>query len=201
MSFVENTMNFVIDENAAMAQIELQTAESKRTKRKLHPSLRIDMTPMVDLGFLLITFFIFTTTMSEKKAVKLFVPSDKGAPSPYGQSKVLTLLLGKNNKVYAYEGKFEDAVNGNRIVSTTYTESNGIGDLIRQKQKQLQQTDKKEGRNGLLLLIKPANQSSYKNVIDALDETMINDVKKYMIIDLTPEEKLQLEKLNHQAAK
>lgn len=201
MSFMENTMSFVIDENAAMAQFELQPAEAKRTKRKLHLSLRIDMTPMVDLGFLLISFFIFTTTMSEKKAVNLFVPSDKGAPSPYGESKVLTVLLGQNNKVYAYEGKFEDAVKGNRIISTTYNESNGIGNLIRQKQKQLEQTDKKEGRNGLLLLIKPTKQSSYKNVMDALDETMINDVKKYMILDLTREEKLQVEKLNHQAVK
>ena len=201
MSFVENTMNFIIDENAAMAQIELQTAETKKTKRKLHPSLRIDMTPMVDLGFLLITFFIFTTTMSEKKAMKLFMPAGKGAPSPYGESKVLTVLLGQNNKVYAYEGKFEDAVKGNRIISTTYNESNGVGNLIRQKQKQLQQADKKEGRNGLLFLIKPTQQSSYKNVIDALDETMINDVKKYMIVDVTAEEQLQLEKLNHQAVK
>lgn len=197
MSFVENTMNFIIDENAAMAQIELQTAETKKSKRQLHPSPRIDMTPMVDLGFLLITFFIFTTTMSEKKAMKLFMPADKGAPSPYGESKVLTVLLGQNNKVYAYEGKFEDAVKRNRIISTTFNESNGVGNLIRQKQKQLQQADKKEGRNGLLFLIKPTKQSSYKNVIDALDETMINDVKKYMIVDVTAEEQLQLEKLNH----
>ena len=129
--------------------------------------------------------------------MKLFMPADKGDPSPYGESKVLTVLLGQNNKVYAYEGKFEDAVKGNRIISITYNESNGVGNLIRQKQKQLQQTDKKEGRNGLLFLIKPTKQSSYKNVIDALDETMINNVKKYMIVDVTAEEQLQLEKLNH----
>lgn len=179
-----------------MAQLELQPADAKKTKRKLHHSLRIDMTPMVDLGFLLITFFIFTTTMSDPTVMRLFMPVDKGPFSPVGKSKVLTVLLGQSNKVYAYEGKFEDAVKENKIVATTYGESDGIGNLIRQKQKQLQQTDKKEGRNGLVFLIKPTTQSSYKNVIDALDETMINDVKKYMVLDASPEEKLQMQKMN-----
>ena len=178
-----------------MAQIELQAAESKKTKRILHSSLRIDMTPMVDLGFLLITFFIFTTTMSEKKAMKLFMPAD-GPSSLLGESKALTVLLGQNNKVYAYEGKFEDAVKQNKIIPTNYNESDGIGNLIRQKQKQLQQTDKKDGRNGLVFLIKPTVQSSYKNVIDALDETMINDVKKYMVVDVSSDEKSFIEKMN-----
>lgn len=81
-----------------MAQMEMQTCENKKTKRKLHPSLRIDMTPMVDLGFLLITFFIFTTTLSEKKLMKLFMPAN-GTPTPTGESKVLTVLLGQHNTV------------------------------------------------------------------------------------------------------
>lgn len=179
-----------------MAQIELQAADAKKTKRKLHHSIRIDMTPMVDLGFLLITFFIFTTTMSNPTVMRLFMPVDKGAPMPLGESKVLTVLLGQNNKVYAYEGKLEDAISRGRIITTTYDEGDGIGNLIRQKQKQLQQTDKKEGRDGLVFLIKPTTKSSYKNVIDALDETIINGVKKYMILDASAGEVLQIQKMN-----
>lgn len=176
--------------------MELQSADSKKTKRRFHPSLRIDMTPMVDLGFLLITFFVFTTTMSNPTVMKLFMPVDKGPLSPLGKSKVLTVLLGQNNKVYAYEGKFEDAIKGNTIITTTYNEGDGIGNLIRKKQKQLQQIDRKDGRNGLVFLIKPTSKASYKNVIDALDETMINDVKKYMVLDASAEEKLQMQKMN-----
>ena len=179
-----------------MAQIEMQAADVKKTKRKIHPSIRIDMTPMVDLGFLLITFFIFTTTMSNPSVMKLFMPVDKGDPMALGKSKVLTVLLGHSNKVYAYEGKFEEAVKEGKIITTSYDEGDGIGNLIRQKQKQLQQTDKKDGRNGLVFLIKPTAQSSYKNVIDALDETMINDVKKYMVLDASAEEKLQMQKMD-----
>lgn len=178
-----------------MAQMELQYAESKKTRRKLHPSLRIDMTPMVDLGFLLITFFIFTTTMSENRVMKLFMPTDKG-PTELGESKVLTVLLGQNDKAYAYEGKFEDAVKENKIIPTTYNESDGIGNLIREKQKQLQRTNKKEGKDALVFLIKPTAQSSYKNVIDALDETIINGVKKYMIVDASAEEKSHFQNIS-----
>jgi biopolymer transport protein ExbD len=180
---------------SSMAQMELQLAESKKTRRKLHPSLRIDMTPMVDLGFLLITFFIFTTTLSEKKAMKLYMPTDKGTSSA-PESKVLTVLLSSNNKVFFYEGKFEDALKENRILTTTYDVSDGIGKLIRERQKRLQATDKKEGRNGLIFLIKPTKQSTYRNVVDALDEATINDVKKYMVVEPSAEESFNCLKLS-----
>lgn len=175
-----------------MAQIDGQLSESKKTKRRLHPSLRIDMTPMVDLGFLLITFFIFTTTMSEKKAMKLYMPVTRGVFTPTPESKVLTILLARDNKVYAYEGKFEDAVEANRIIPTNFSESNGIGNLIRLKQKKLQEANKNAGSDALVFLIKPTKQASYKNVVDALDETTINAVKKFMILDISPEEALYL---------
>lgn len=177
-----------------MAQIEMQPAGNKKAKRRTHANIRIDMTPMVDLGFLLITFFIFTTTMSDSKAMKLFMPTGKGT-SELGESKALTVLLAQDNKVYAYPGKFEDAVKQHKIIQTNYDESFGIGNLIRLKQKQLQQTDIKEGRDGLVLLIKPTAQASYKNVVDALDETIINDVKKYMVLDPSAEEKIQIQKM------
>lgn len=178
-----------------MEQVETQVLHGKKNRRKIHSSLRIDMTPMVDLGFLLITFFIFTTTMSEKKAMKLTMPNDKDS-SVLGKSKVLSIVLGENNHVYAYEGKFEDALATNKIILTNYNESDGIGSLIREKQKRLHETNKQEGKNALVFLIKPTSKCSYKNIIDALGETMINDVKKYMIVDASPEEKLFAQKFN-----
>jgi biopolymer transport protein ExbD len=87
-----------------MAQLELQPISAGKTRRRLHASLRIDMTPMVDLGFLLITFFIFTTTMSEPKVMNLAMPKEQGDSTEVKQSRSLTLILAGDDKIYAYEG-------------------------------------------------------------------------------------------------
>jgi len=167
--------------------MDIQAVDTKRTKRTIHPAIRIDMTPMVDLGFLLITFFIFTTTMSEPNIMKLYMPR-VGDPTPIGEGKVLTILLGNNNRVYAYEGALEKALQENRLISTNYDETNGIGSLIRQKQKRLEQSGIKNSKTDLVYLIKPTKQCTYRNLIDALDEATINRVKKYMIVDASAEE-------------
>jgi len=177
-----------------MANIEPQPAENKTTRRKLHNALRIDMTPMVDLGFLLITFFIFTTTLSAPKVTHLIMPAEDGPPMPIPESKTLTVLLGAENKVYAYEGLWEDAIQNNRIMTTNYHISDGLGKLIRDKQKRLDVLDQKQHRNSLVLVIKPLPVSSYKNVIDALDETIINDVKKFVIDKPSMAESFHFEK-------
>jgi biopolymer transport protein ExbD len=190
MIFMETTPLNISGKTSAMAQIE--PAESKKTKRRIHHSLRIDMTPMVDLGFLLITFFIFTTTMMEKRAMSLMMPKESRDSLPVAASKALTILLGGHNQVLAYEGSWQEAVAYNRVVTSNFTESEGIGKLIREKQKKLQLTDSEEGKNALVLLIKPAKAASYKNVIDALDEAMINNVSKYALLDATAEERKRL---------
>jgi len=176
-----------------MAQIE-NTANGRKGKSFSHNKkqiIRIDMTPMVDLGFLLITFFVFTTTMSTPKATDLFMPSDKPDPLPPKliDDLALTILLSENDKIYYYNGNWEDAKNGNQIFETNYSTYEGIGKIIRQKQKEIDASGKfADGRKGLMLLIKPTSASNYKNVVDALDEAVINDVRKYAIIEPTKEE-------------
>ncbi len=170
-----------------MTQLQVQPVTAGKKNRARKAQLKIDMTPMVDLGFLLITFFIFTTTMSEPNTMKLYMPHE-GEPTSIGEGKLLTILLGNNNKVYAYEGAFEKALLKNRIISTNYNEADGIGNLIREKQRRLQQAGTKNSKAELVYLVKPTKQSTYKNVIDALDEAIINGVKKYMIVDASVEE-------------
>lgn len=176
-----------------MAQIENTAAERKgrsfaNNKKQV---LKIDMTPMVDLGFLLITFFVFTTTMSTPKATDLFMPKDGDIIDPLKliDDLALTLLLDDNNKILYYNGIFKDALNTKKIFETSYSTYEGIGKIIRQKQKNIEASGKfKDGRRGLMLLIKPTSNSVYKNVVDVLDEAVINDVKKYAIVDPAKEE-------------
>jgi hypothetical protein len=87
------------------------------------------------------------------------------------------------------------AIKNNKVFQTSYDEINGIGNMIRQRQNELKK--RKVDKKDLVVLIKPGRSSSYKNVINALDEMLINGVSRYMITDLENEEMILLEKLNH----
>jgi biopolymer transport protein ExbD len=174
-----------------MAELNLAVNEGRRAgirHRKLHHP-KTDMTPMVDLGFLLITFFVFTAEITKPKAMHLYMPHD-GPPTPTQESKTMTILLGDNNKLYYYTGKEE-----NRIHETSYDEKTGIGKIIREKQFGLEQN--KMEKNELMIVIKAGNNSSYKNSVDILDEMIINNVTRYAITKLSEQERSYLEKQNN----
>ena len=78
----------------------------------------------------------------------------------------------------------DEAAKSNAINTTSYNLQRGLGQVIRQKQQQLGKQ-----RDDLMLLIKPLDEASYANVINTLDEVLINNVKRYAIIDPTQEEK------------
>lgn len=154
-------------------------------KKAKKASTRVDLTPMVDLGFLLITFFIFTTTMSQPTAMKLYLPKDTDKPEEQNKLKesgALTLLLGKNNSVYYYEGILDPSASN--MKSSTMKK---IRDEIIRKKRSTPAED-------LMIVIKPTDESTYKNVIDALDEMTINDIKRYALVDIS-EVEAQLVKL------
>ena len=185
--------------NSIMMQTENIASHRQRNfiPRSKKLTFKIDMTPMVDLGFLLITFFVFTTTISDPTVTDLFMPNDKQVKdsTTLADSYALTVLLDDNNKIYYYQGGWENAKNSNNIFKTNYSVSSGLGSIIRKKQKELDDNKKfSEGRKGLMLLIKPSSLAAYRNVIDALDEVLINEVKKYAIIEPTSDELDFLEK-------
>jgi biopolymer transport protein ExbD len=156
------------------------TPSSTPAPGRKHHSLKIDMTPMVDLGFLLITFFIFTATISQPRITRLIMPRE-GEPADVPASRSLTILLGKEC-VFVYEGLWKEAAANKAIKETSYHLQTGFGNSIRQKQKAV--------REGLIVLIKPLPSASYQNIIAALDEMLINEVKQYAITEATAEEML-----------
>lgn len=158
-------------------------------RRAKKHSLRTDMTPMVDLGFLLITFFVITAEMSKPTVTKLVMPKESPVLTPVADSDALTVLLGENNEVFYYEGDWDKSLSNKKIRQTTLSYSDGLGEIIRQKQKELDANpSRKEGRIGLMLIIKPGSEAAYKTFIDVLDEVMINNVKKYVITKPETEE-------------
>jgi biopolymer transport protein ExbD len=173
-------------------------------------STRVDMTPMVDLGFLLITFFIFTTTMTTPTTLDLNMPKDikdEKEQTEAKESGVLTIMLGKGNQVYYYEGKLEVSEGKNNFKQTTFK---GIRDIIINKKKEVisrhqhDETCKKtqdkakaekdpEWENSckdrdFIVIIKPSEDATYKNTVDILDEMTINRARTYAMVKILKDE-------------
>lgn len=145
-------------------------------------STRVDLTPMVDLGFLLITFFIFTTTMSQPTAFKLYLPKDADKPEDQNKAKesgVLTILLGKDNHVFYYEGMIDNSNASANFKSANFgTKDDGIRNVILKKKANTSDKD-------FVVVLKPNAECTYKNVVDLLDEMSINAVKRYALVDIS----------------
>ncbi|NIG52181.1 biopolymer transporter ExbD [Chitinophaga sp. Cy-1792] len=168
-----------------MAEINTSGNNKHQGKRRsIKKSTRVDMTPMVDLGFLLITFFMLTTTMAQPKTMDLIMPRTDGEPSPLPESKALTVVLGPDNKIAWYEGTPPASNTQPELHYTSYG-NKGLRDVIISKKDQVQQQFHK---NDLMVLIKADKSANYKNLIDVMDEMLINKIDRYAVVDITPEE-------------
>ncbi|MEO5948476.1 MAG: biopolymer transporter ExbD [Chitinophagaceae bacterium] len=157
-------------------------------RRMIKHNLKIDMTPMVDLGFLLISFFVITTELSKPTAMDLAMTKD-GPPMDLPESSALTVLIDKGNAIYYYEGKWQEALKLDKIKLISLSGADNLRNIIIEKQKRLDDDVKsKEKRGGLMLLIKPGKEADYKTIIDVLDEATISFVKKYVLINQSKEE-------------
>jgi biopolymer transport protein ExbD len=151
-------------------------------------SLKVDMTPMVDLGFLLITFFVITAELTKPTVMDLYMPKDGGNDIPLGESNALTVLV-EEDKIYYYAGKWEDAVREGKIFETNLAGPSDLRKIIGDKQQELDMTQKaKEGRDGLMVIIKPGANAFYREIVDVLDEMTIGRVKKFAIVKITGNE-------------
>ena len=153
-----------------MAEITQNSGSRRGSTHRV--STRIDMTPLVDLGFLLITFFMLATTFSKPKALEINMP-DKSTNEvqDFKATNALTLILGKDNQVFYYAGLPEK-----KTVQVTDFSTNGIRKVL---------TETKRQNPDLLVVVKISNAARYKNLVDVLDEMPISGNTRYAIADFT----------------
>lgn len=169
-----------------MAAIDTSGQDSGKkgpgVKKPKKASTNIDMTPMVDLGFLLITFFIFTATMNQPTAMKLAVPKDEKDNKDKTEvdvNGVLNILL-DDDKAFVYQG--DDPTLAGNMKAIPF---NKVRDEILKKK---QQTKDANIAEKFVVLIKAGKDSKYENTVDMLDEMTINEVDRYALTDMSPDE-------------
>ncbi len=184
-----------------MAEMDTSSGGGKKkggVKKGKKLSTRIDMTPMVDLGFLLITFFILTTTLSKPKSMELNMPSDKpvekGQETKIKASTVLTALLSKEHRVYYYYGIGDNPMEPPKVEVAYFKDKGGIRDAIMKLKKDVEVLRTTPGSNitdkdDATVIIKPDTTASYDDVVNMLDEMTINDIKIYAIVDIGKEDR------------
>jgi len=146
-----------------------------RNRKGKKAAPRVDLTPMVDLGFLLITFFIVSTSMTKPVAMQINIPA-KGNDAKAANSKTLNIIISGENKVYYYNG-----IDSLHYGVCSFSNDHSLRDIVIKKQEAV--AKQFGNRKETLILIKPTSSSNYKNVVDALDEMLINDVTRYMVIN------------------
>ncbi len=152
---------------------------------------KVDLTAMVDLAFLLITFFMLTTSLSKPQSMDLNMPEKENEETiTVADARTLTILIGENNKVMTYMGQFADPIEEPTV--TTYGKG-GVRVKILEKVKSVPIT-MQDPKKGLIVIIKATKKSTYKNIVDILDEMAICKVPTYAVVDIIKAEDELLKK-------
>ena len=178
-----------------MAELNTDDGGGKKGSKKVRSkkqNSKVDLTAMVDLAFLLITFFMLTTTLSKPQSMNLGLPDkdpdkDKNKDVKVDENRTMTILLGENNKLVRYVGLLATPVSGGAPKDFEYGKDGIRKELLSRKEAVFQYTGTKE--KGMIVIIKPSKKSKYRNLVDILDEMAIVGVPTYAIVnEFTPEE-------------
>lgn len=195
-------------------------------KRAKKQSTRVDMTPLVDLAFLLLTFFVLTSTFSKPKVLRMIFPEKLDQDNPQLKRPEvkdgLTILLTGDDKIYYYTGSLKAET---EIIPTDFTK-NGLRKVLIEKNAPLikilknlemelakanetdtattnriqRESKQAQQESKLIVLLKHDNEATYENVIDVIDEFLITQIAKYFVVEenLAGMETELLKKLNEQ---
>ncbi|HEX8268351.1 MAG TPA: biopolymer transporter ExbD [Flavobacterium sp.] len=169
---------------------ELNTGDGAGKKggkvRSKKQNSKVDLTAMVDLAFLLITFFMLTTSLSKPQSMDLGLPDkdeEVKTDVKVDENRTMTLLLGDNNQLKYYMGILNTPMAPKEIV---YGREGIRAEILKRKKAVLEYTG--DPKKGIIVIIKPSKKSNYRNLVDILDEMAITGVQTYAIVDITPEE-------------
>jgi len=186
-----------------MAELNTNDSGGKKGGGKVRAkkaNAKVDLTAMVDLAFLLITFFMLTTTLSKPQAMDLGLPDKEKDPNKKEENikvderRTMTVILGKNNQIKWFMGLPGTPIEGPK--DDTYGK-NGLRKAILDKVVKVPQITGNP-KHGLIVIIKPTKESTYRNLVDLLDEMAICNVATYAIVnDFQPEEKALAEAMNN----
>lgn len=181
-----------------MAELNTGGGEGKKGSKKVRSkklNSKVDLTAMVDLAFLLITFFMLTTSLSKPQSMDLTLPDknedQKVEDTKVDENRTMTVLLGDNNQIKYYMGFMNQPM---KPINTTYGKAGFRKELLKRKKQVLDYSAAKgKPDNGIIVIIKPSKKSNYKNLVDVLDEMAISKIDRYAIVDIAPEEVQELE--------
>jgi biopolymer transport protein ExbD len=162
-----------------MAAIEPSAPKAGKKPRARKHSFRLDMTPMVDLAFLLLTFFMLTTTFAKPHIMQLSMPvKDHDNVTVVGRSHALTIMLGRAHQVYYYVGLHAPGDPSVPVptLHTTDFGPKGIRQVLLTRSRQ---------QPAPVVLIKANKTATYQDMVAILDEMNITDQQKYALTDLT----------------
>ena len=166
-----------------MAELNSSPAKAGGRSGRNRIAARVDLTAMVDLAFLLITFFMLTTTLQKNEAMAVVMPdktpdtNEPGVPA----SRTMTVCLGKNNQVLWYMGMADAPLSEPAVVNYNKT---GLREALINKRNQIKTQTGKD----VIVLVKPSNHSIYDNLVSTLDELNISKVDRYAIVDISPKD-------------
>jgi biopolymer transport protein ExbD len=166
-----------------MAELTASTGKTTGKYRRKQLSTRVDLTAMVDLAFLLITFFILTTTLQQSRMFGVVMPDDTPIKEPLklSENRTMTICLGNNNQAVSYLGMTEKPLTAPKISGYGKT---GLRQDIMETAQRVTKTTGKE----LFIIIKAGEHSNYQNLVNTLDELHITGTTGYAIEDITPKE-------------
>ncbi|MDP2414184.1 biopolymer transporter ExbD [Daejeonella sp.] len=167
---------------------ELDTSGGGKHKggkvRSKKQSTRVDLTAMVDLAFLLITFFMLTTTLAKPQAMDLAMPDKEKQDQQeltIADNRTMTILLGADNRLEWYMGLVDKPLTPPQVDNYG---RNGIRKaLVENAKKVIAATG--DPSKGLIVLIKPSDQSNYRNFVDILDEMKVSNIDRYAIVEIS----------------
>ncbi|QQQ27525.1 ExbD/TolR family protein [Chryseobacterium indoltheticum] len=164
---------------------EVITKEKSGGKQNKKP-IKIDMTPMVDLNFLLLMFFMFTSSFSKPNVMDLGLPAKDPNPIPFNDKVIdqlnqITFIIGENNRIFYHQSNEKDLTEAG-LKETDYNGLN-VSKII---SKAYEKAPKKEN---FTIIVKPTDDANYKNFVDMMDNISISKKERYGISDIKPWEK------------